>query len=96
MATVVATDVKLSRCNDQPWGFRLSGGVDFAFPLTVVRVTIEGVAHTAGLQAGDVVVRLNGEPISHLTHAQVYDKLININDDDIVLSVVRSYEIAQR
>lgn len=38
MATVVTTDVKLSRCNDQPWGFRLSGGVDFTFPLTVVRV----------------------------------------------------------
>jgi len=38
MATVITTDIKLSRCNDQPWGFRLSGGVDFTFPLTVVRV----------------------------------------------------------
>lgn len=38
MATVVTTDVKLLRCNGQPWGFRLSGGVDFTFPLTAVRV----------------------------------------------------------
>ncbi|KYN22244.1 hypothetical protein ALC57_05360 [Trachymyrmex cornetzi] len=34
----ITTDVKLSRCKNQPWGFRLSGGVDFTFPLTVVRV----------------------------------------------------------
>ncbi|XP_077274353.1 PDZ and LIM domain protein 4 [Temnothorax americanus] len=92
---VLTTDVKLSRCNNQPWGFRLSGGVDFAFPLTVVRVTIEGLAHTAGLQAGDVIVRLNGEPISQLTHAQVHNKLVSAGDD-IVLSVVRSHEIARR
>ncbi|XP_011876137.1 PREDICTED: PDZ and LIM domain protein 4-like isoform X2 [Vollenhovia emeryi] len=95
MANVVTTDVKLSRCNAQPWGLRLSGGVDFTFPLTVVRVTIEGLADTAGLQAGDVIVRLNGEPISQLTHAQVYNKLVSAGDD-VVLSVMRSHEIARR
>lgn len=59
------------------------------------KVTIDGLAHTAGLQAGDVIVRLNGEPISQLTHAQAYNKLVSAGDD-IVLSVVRSHEIAQR
>ncbi|XP_011700678.1 PREDICTED: PDZ and LIM domain protein 3-like [Wasmannia auropunctata] len=95
MATVITIDVKLSRYNDQPWGFRLSGGVDFTFPLTVVRVTIGGLADTAGLQAGDVVIRVNEEPISQLTHAQVHDKLVNVGND-IVLSVIRSHEIARR
>ncbi|GAB1866495.1 PDZ and LIM domain protein 4 [Camponotus japonicus] len=91
----IATDLKLSRCNGQPWGFRLSGGVDFTFPLTIVRVSIGGIAHTAGLQAGDVIVKLNGEPISQLTHAQAYDKLVSLGND-VVLSVIRSYEIAQK
>ncbi|XP_018399835.1 PREDICTED: PDZ and LIM domain protein 7-like isoform X1 [Cyphomyrmex costatus] len=92
---VMTTDVKLSRCNNQPWGFRLSGGVDFTFPLTVVRVTIGGLAHKAGLEAGDVVIYVNREPISQLTHMQVHDKLVNIGND-IVLSVVHSHEIAQQ
>ncbi|KAL6439273.1 hypothetical protein ACFW04_003866 [Cataglyphis niger] len=91
----ITTDVKISRSNAQPWGFRLSGGVDFTFPLTVVRVAIGGVAHMAGLQAGDVIVKLNGEPISQLTHAQVHDKLVVIGND-IILSVIRNREIAQR
>ncbi|CAL1676667.1 unnamed protein product [Lasius platythorax] len=91
----ITTDVKLSRSNVQPWGFRLSGGVDFTFPLTVVRVAIGGLAHTAGLQAGDVIIKLNGEPISQLTHAQVHDKLVGVGND-LVLSVMRSHEIAQR
>ncbi|XP_011050984.1 PREDICTED: PDZ and LIM domain protein 4-like [Acromyrmex echinatior] len=91
----VNTDVKLSRCKNQPWGFRLSGGVDFTFPLTIVRVTIGGLAHIAGLQAGDVVICVNGEPISQLTHMQVHDKLVNIGND-IVLSVVQNHEIVQQ
>lgn len=56
-------------------------------------MTIGGLAHTAGLQAGDVVIRVNGEPISQLTHAQVYNKLVNVGND-IVLSVMQSHEIA--
>ncbi|EZA51642.1 PDZ and LIM domain protein 4 isoform X2 [Ooceraea biroi] len=91
----ITTDIKLSRCNGQPWGIRFSGGVDFAFPLTAVKVAIGSLAHTAGLQAGDIIVRLNGEPISQLTHAQAHNKLVSAGDD-VVLSVMRSHEIAQR
>ncbi|XP_018344924.1 PREDICTED: PDZ and LIM domain protein 4-like [Trachymyrmex septentrionalis] len=91
----ITTDVKLLRCKNQPWGFRLSGGVDFTFPLTVTRVTIGSLAHIAGLQAGDIVIRVNGEPISQLTHMQVYDKFANIGND-IVLSIVQSHEIVQQ
>lgn len=58
-------------------------------------MSIGGIADIAGLQAGDVIVKLNGEPISHLTHAQVHDKLVGVGND-VVLSVMRSHEIAQR
>jgi len=34
----ITTDVKLSRRSGQSWGLRLSGGVNFAFPLTAVKV----------------------------------------------------------
>ncbi|RLU23838.1 hypothetical protein DMN91_004046 [Ooceraea biroi] len=60
-----------------------------------VIVAIGSLAHTAGLQAGDIIVRLNGEPISQLTHAQAHNKLVSAGDD-VVLSVMRSHEIAQR
>ncbi|EFN79741.1 PDZ and LIM domain protein 3 [Harpegnathos saltator] len=89
------SDVQLSRSNGQSWGFRLSGGVDYTFPLIVVRVAIGGLAYTAGLQAGDVIVKLNGEPISQLTHAQAHDKLVSAGND-FVLSVIRDHEIVRK
>lgn len=49
----------------------------------------------AGLQAGDVIVGLNGEPISQLTHTQVHDKLVCAGND-VVLSVIRSHEVASQ
>lgn len=35
----MVVDLKFSRFEDQPWGFRLSGGKDFPLPLTVVKVS---------------------------------------------------------
>lgn len=31
-------DLKLSRLQDVPWGFRLAGGIDYDLPLTVIKV----------------------------------------------------------
>lgn len=33
-------ELKFTRFNDEPWGFRLSGGKDFEIPLTVIRVSM--------------------------------------------------------
>lgn len=33
-------DIKMCRFENVPWGFRLVGGSDFEFPLTVVKVRI--------------------------------------------------------
>nr|KAF7404076.1 hypothetical protein H0235_014770 [Vespula pensylvanica] len=78
---IMSVDIKLSRNDAQPWGLRLSGGVDFSFPLTVVRVTIGGLADKAGLRAGDVVIKLNGEPMHQLTHADAHNRLVNAGND---------------
>ncbi|KAG7205544.1 hypothetical protein KM043_007521 [Ampulex compressa] len=88
LITIMAVDIKLTRSNSQSWGFRLSGGVDFSFPLTVVRVTVGGLADKAGVQAGDVVVKLNGDPLQQLTHNQAHDRLVAAGND-FVISVMR-------
>jgi hypothetical protein len=31
--------VKMSKFDNQPWGFRLQGGIDFAAPLTIQKVS---------------------------------------------------------
>lgn len=33
-------DLKLSRLQDVPWGFRLAGGADYDLPLTVIKVRL--------------------------------------------------------
>ncbi|XP_076638560.1 PDZ and LIM domain protein 3 [Colletes latitarsis] len=81
--------IKLSRSDNQPWGFRLSGGVDFCFPLTVVRVALGGLADKAGVKAGDVIFKVNGETIQHLKHCEVHDRLVKAGND-FTLNVLRN------
>ncbi|XP_003692872.1 PDZ and LIM domain protein 4-like [Apis florea] len=93
---MVDVDIKLSRNNEnQAWGFRLSGGADFAFPLTVVRVLLGGLADKAGLQAGDIVIKINGETVQHLRHVEVHDRFVKAGNE-IMLSVVRNLKIERK
>jgi hypothetical protein len=34
----MAEEIKLSKTDDQPWGFRVTGGLDFGTPVTVIKV----------------------------------------------------------
>jgi hypothetical protein len=34
----MAEDIKLSKVDNQTWGFRLTGGLDFGTPVTVIKV----------------------------------------------------------
>jgi hypothetical protein len=34
----MAEEIKLSKMDDQPWGFRVTGGLDFGTPVTVIKV----------------------------------------------------------
>ncbi|XP_076246991.1 PDZ and LIM domain protein 3 [Calliopsis andreniformis] len=85
-------DIKLPKSGNQPWGMRLSGGVDFCFPLTVVRVALGGLADQAGIKAGDLVTKINGETIQHLRHAEVHDRLAKA-ENEVLLTVVRNLKI---
>lgn len=45
------------------------------------KVTIGGLADKAGLRAGDVIIKLNGEPMHQLTHADAHNRIINAGND---------------
>lgn len=79
----------------QPWGFRLQGGLDFATPLTVLKVWLNiylidlfkqlflnfkkvnggSLAETAGLKAGDTILRVNEIDVSRLRHQEALDAI---------------------
>ncbi|XP_049884444.1 titin-like [Pectinophora gossypiella] len=81
-------DVRLTRSADQPWGFRLIGGVDFSMPLTVVKVIPNSPADQAGLQNGDTVYRINDVDCSSVTHDDSKEILAAVGDS-LTLGVVR-------
>ncbi|XP_031779136.1 trichohyalin-like isoform X3 [Nasonia vitripennis] len=86
MATL---DIKFTKFDNRPWGFRLAGGSDFPEPLTVIRVSEGSLAECMGLKVGDVVVKLNDQPISELTHGQAHEALV-LAGNNFVLGVRRT------
>jgi len=50
------------------WGFRLTGGSDFALPLSIGLVNNGSIAERHGLKAGDGVLQINGTNSHDLTH----------------------------
>lgn len=40
MQNNMSTNIKFTKFDNRPWGFRLAGGSDFPQPLTVIRVGI--------------------------------------------------------
>ncbi|XP_037911267.1 titin isoform X2 [Hermetia illucens] len=81
-------DLKLCRFESAPWGFRLIGGSDFELPLTVVKVAEESLAEKAGMQVGDVILKVNDEPTAELSHTQM-QKLISSCGNNFLLTVYR-------
>ncbi|KAK2585514.1 hypothetical protein KPH14_010162 [Odynerus spinipes] len=87
----MAVNIKFTKFDNTPWGFRLAGGSDFPQPLTVIKVNEGSLAECMGLKVGDVVVRLNDEPISSLTHGQAHEAL-KLAGNNFVLGVQREEE----
>ncbi|XP_076752852.1 PDZ and LIM domain protein 3 [Xylocopa sonorina] len=87
--TAMDVDITLSRTCNHAWGFRLSGGADFSFPVTVVRVTLGALADRAGLKAGDIVTKVNGKNVQQLRHCDVEDLIVKAGDR-FTLSVIRN------
>ncbi|CAN7993728.1 unnamed protein product [Ixodes hexagonus] len=75
MADTVIT-VKLQRGEGTPWGFRLSGGKDFGFPLSVQRVNPGSLAEKGGLQVGDALLRIQGKSTDELRHKEAQDAIV--------------------
>lgn len=90
----MAINIKFTKFDNTPWGFRLAGGSDFPQPLTVIRVTEGSLAECMGLKVGDVVVRLNDQPISSLTHGQAHEELMRAGNN-FVLGVLRQEDFVK-
>ncbi|XP_067114311.1 PDZ and LIM domain protein 2-like [Osmerus mordax] len=60
-----------------PWGFRLSGGLDFRRVLSISKVNVYSKAELASLRVGDVIVEINGESAARMLHVQAYDIIKN-------------------
>ncbi|XP_008558434.1 uncharacterized protein LOC103578948 [Microplitis demolitor] len=87
-------DIKFSKFDNTPWGFRLAGGSDFPQPLTVIKVVEGSLAECMGLKLGDVVVRINDRPVASLTHGQAHEALM-LAGNNFTLGVSRKQEATE-
>uniref|UniRef100_A0A3B4GEF5 PDZ and LIM domain protein 2 n=1 Tax=Pundamilia nyererei TaxID=303518 RepID=A0A3B4GEF5_9CICH len=60
-----------------PWGFRIYGGRDFKKAITVSKVNEGGKAEQAALQAGDIILEINGENTADMLNAEAQTKIKN-------------------
>ncbi|XP_024222411.1 PDZ and LIM domain protein Zasp isoform X6 [Bombus impatiens] len=74
-------NVKLSRFDGSPWGFRLQGGKDFGTPLVVQKVNTGSPAEAAGLKAGDAVIRVNNTEMYNLRHKDAQDVIVRAGNN---------------
>ncbi|XP_017600117.1 PDZ and LIM domain protein 3 isoform X4 [Corvus cornix cornix] len=58
-----------------PWGFRLSGGIDFNQPLIITRITPGSKASAANLCPGDVIVAIDGLGTENMTHNDAQERI---------------------
>jgi len=79
------TEISVTLHGSPPWGFRISGGKEFHQPLVVARVTPGSVSNKAGIQAGDVVLAIDGEYVSGLTQDQFEEKLAKATESVVLV-----------
>ncbi|XP_026833162.1 titin isoform X3 [Drosophila erecta] len=84
-------DIKMCRFDNVPWGFRLVGGADYDYPLTVVKVTEGSIADEAGLRVEDIIVRINDTAATPLTHDAAH-RLIMSSGSVFYFGVYREHE----
>ncbi|XP_023037585.1 PDZ and LIM domain protein Zasp isoform X5 [Drosophila willistoni] len=80
--------IKLSRFDAQPWGFRLQGGVDFAQPLLVQKVNAGSLSEQAGLLPGDAVIKINEVDVFNFRHKDAQDIVVR-SGNNFVITVQR-------
>ncbi|XP_067407736.1 PDZ and LIM domain protein 3 isoform X3 [Emydura macquarii macquarii] len=58
-----------------PWGFRLTGGIDFNQPLIITRITPGSKASAANLSPGDVILAIDGYGTANMTHNDAQERI---------------------
>ncbi|XP_039395766.1 PDZ and LIM domain protein 3 isoform X1 [Mauremys mutica] len=58
-----------------PWGFRLTGGIDFNQPLIITRITPGSKASEANLSPGDVILAIDGYGTENMTHNDAQERI---------------------
>ncbi|KAF6211447.1 hypothetical protein GE061_011959 [Apolygus lucorum] len=81
-------ELRLERFDKSPWGFRLTGGLDFGAPLSVVKVTGGSLAELGGVQVGDLVVEISGQSTKNMTHTDAQN-IIGVSQRTLNLIVMR-------
>nr|DBA29138.1 TPA: hypothetical protein GDO54_009395 [Pyxicephalus adspersus] len=71
-----------------PWGFRLTGGIDFNQPLLISRITPGSKSSQANLCPGDVIIAIDGYSTENMTHAEAQDR-IKAATDQLCLKIER-------
>jgi len=84
-------EIKMSRFDNSPWGFRVHGGIDFGAPLRIQKVNLRSLGEAAGLQAGDIIFSVDGQDISLLKHKEAQEA-IKTAGHNFVLTVGRDGE----
>jgi len=67
--------------SDKSWGFGLQGGSDQGLPVFVQKITRNGLAHKAGLEPGDIVVKICQTHLTGMAHAQVKAEILRAGND---------------
>jgi len=88
MAALDEEQIRLTRGDPAPWGFRIVGGRDFGQPVTVCRVVARSLAQHAGLRVGDIIVAVGDRTLAGATHQAVLDA-IREEGNNLLLRVVR-------
>merc|ERR1719341_2776291 len=83
-----------SRFERQPWGFRLHGGADFATPLLIQLVKADSLSEGAGLQAGDLLIAVNGQDVQLCRHKEAQDCIVRAGNN-FELTIQRGGALSQ-
>ncbi|XP_017784603.1 PREDICTED: titin homolog isoform X2 [Nicrophorus vespilloides] len=84
----MAIELRFSKKDNHPWGFRLTGGSDHDFPLTVVKIVDGSHADRAGLKVGDVLLKIQDTNTDDLTHEQAHESLLKL-DQEFTVKILR-------
>ncbi|XP_075466265.1 PDZ and LIM domain protein 3 isoform X3 [Ascaphus truei] len=72
-----------------PWGFRLTGGIDFKQPLIISRITPGSKSSMANLYPGDMILAIDGYNTDNMTHDEAQDR-IKAAADQLCLKIDRA------